>query len=105
MNETVHTSLCDGCDVVMKHRTETETNDWVFGHAREVHNTILGEADVMDLAEGRTERFIWPRNLSLDAEAEVEANGSDQAAGSDDVVCVHEEGESHVGGVRRSRPG
>ncbi len=68
-----HTSICDACEVVMEHPTEVEANDWVFVHAREVHNTILVEADVIDLADGRTETFIWPRNLPLDADSAGEA--------------------------------
>jgi hypothetical protein len=35
----------------MEHMTEVEANDWVFAHAREVHYSILDEADIMDLAE------------------------------------------------------
>ncbi len=69
----VHTAICDACDVVMEHPTEIEANGWVFAHAREVHNTILDEADVIDLADGRTETFIWPRNLPLDVASEEEA--------------------------------
>ncbi len=69
----VHTAICDACDVVMEQPTEIEANDWVFAHAREVHNTILDEADVIDLADGRTETFIWPRNLPLDVASEEEA--------------------------------
>ncbi len=68
-----HTAICDACDVVSEHPTEVEANAWVFVHAREVHNTVLEEADVMDLADGRTETFIWPRNLSLDADSQEEA--------------------------------
>ena len=70
-----HTAICDACDVLMEHRTEAEANDWVFAHVREVHNTILDEADVIDLAEGGTETFIWPRKLPLDADCEEEAMG------------------------------
>ena len=43
-----HTAICDACDVVIEHRTEVEANDWVFAHVREVHNTILDEADVIE---------------------------------------------------------
>jgi hypothetical protein len=68
-----HTAICDACDVVMEHPTEVEANTWVFVHAREVHDTDLDEADVIDLADGRTETFIWPRNLSLDADFQEEA--------------------------------
>ena len=68
-----HTAICDACDVVMEHRTEVEANDWVFAHVREVHYTILDEADVIDLADGGTETFIWPRKLSLDTDSEEEA--------------------------------
>ena len=68
-----HTGICDACDVVIEHRTEVEANDWVFAHVREVHNTILDEADVMDLADGGTETFIWPPKLPLDAHSEEEA--------------------------------
>lgn len=57
----VHTAICDACDVVMEHGSEQEANDWVFAHVRKVHDTILDEADVIDLAEGGTETFIWPR--------------------------------------------
>ena len=68
-----HTGICDACDVVMEHRTEVEANDWVFVHAREVHNTILDEADVIDLADGGTETFIWPPKIPLDADSKAEA--------------------------------
>lgn len=68
-----HTAICDACDVVMEYRTEVEANDWVFAHAREVHKTILDEADVIDLADGGTETFVWPRTLPLEAEAEEAA--------------------------------
>jgi len=71
--EVAHTSICDACDVVMEHPTEVEANAWVFAHALEVHDTVLDDADVMDLAGGHTETFIWPRNLSLDADAQEEA--------------------------------
>jgi hypothetical protein len=57
----------------MEHRTEGEANDWVFAHAREVHNTILDEADVIDVAAGGTETFIWPRKLPLDTDSQEEA--------------------------------
>lgn len=57
----------------MEHPSEAEANDWVFVHVREVHNTILDEADVIDLAEGGTESFIWPRMLRLDTDSEREA--------------------------------
>jgi hypothetical protein len=57
----------------MEHESEGEANDWVFAHVREVHDTVLDEADVIDLAEGGTETFIWPRLLPLDAESEKEA--------------------------------
>ena len=68
-----HTAICDACDVVIEHGTELEANGWVFAHAREVHKTILDEADVIEVAGGGTETFIWPRNLPLDAEADREA--------------------------------
>ena len=57
----------------MEYGTEVEADDWVFAHAREVHDTALDEADVIDLANGRTETFIWPGTLALDADAEREA--------------------------------
>jgi hypothetical protein len=57
----------------MEHMTEVEANDGVFAHARELHNSILDEADIMDLAEGRTETFIWPPKLPLDADSSEEA--------------------------------
>jgi hypothetical protein len=57
----------------MEHPTEVEANDWVFAHVREVHNTILDEADVIDLADGGTETFIWPPKLLLDVDSEEEA--------------------------------
>ena len=68
-----HTAICDACNVVMEHGTEVEANDWVFAHARDVHGTILEEADVIEVAGGGTETFIWPRLLPLDAESEKEA--------------------------------
>lgn len=68
-----HTAICDACDVVMEHRTEVEAKDWVFAHAREAHNTSLDEADVIEVAGGGTETFIWPRLLPLDADSEREA--------------------------------
>ena len=68
-----HTAICDACEVLMEHGTEGEANDWVFVHAREVHNTILDEADVVDLADSGTETFIWPRKLGLDSHSEEEA--------------------------------
>jgi hypothetical protein len=70
-----HTSICDACDIVMQHDTEVEANDWVFAHVREVHDTIFDEADVIDLADGGTETFIWPPKLSLDTDSEEEAVG------------------------------
>jgi hypothetical protein len=45
----------------------------VFAHATEVHNSILDEADVIDLADAGTETFIWPRQLALDADSQEEA--------------------------------
>jgi hypothetical protein len=68
-----HTAICDACDVVVEHRTEVEANDWVFAHTSEIHNAILDEADVMDLADGATETFIWPPKLPLDNASEEEA--------------------------------
>ena len=68
-----HTAICDACDVVMEHRTEAEANEWVFAHARAAHDTVLDEADVLDLGEGATETFIWPRNLPLDTDSEEQA--------------------------------
>ena len=68
-----HTAICDACDLVTEHGTELEANDWVFAHVSEVHHTILDEADVIDLAQGGTETFIWPRLLRLDADSEKEA--------------------------------
>jgi hypothetical protein len=57
----------------MQHGTETEANDWVFAHVRKVHNTIFDEADVIDLADGGTETFIWPPKLPLEADSEEDA--------------------------------
>jgi hypothetical protein len=68
-----HTAICDACDVVMEYRTEVEAIDWVFAHTQEIHNAIIDEVDVMDLADGATETFIWPPKLPLDTACEAEA--------------------------------
>lgn len=73
VSDVAHTAICDACDVVMQHPTEAEANDWVFAHVREVHDTTLDEADVIDLANGGTETIIWPPKLPLDADREEEA--------------------------------
>jgi hypothetical protein len=70
-----HTGICDACDVVTEHQMEADAKDCVFAHAREAHNTVLEEADIIDLADGGTETFIWPRMLRLDADWEEEAMG------------------------------
>lgn len=68
-----HTSICDVCDVLMEHPTEGDANEWVFAHVRDVHETVIEEADVIDLADGGTETFIWPRKLALEAGVETDA--------------------------------
>jgi hypothetical protein len=73
VSDVAHTAICDACDVVMQHPTELEANDWVFAHVRDVHDTTLDEADVIDLANGGTETFIWPPKLPLDAHRQEEA--------------------------------
>jgi hypothetical protein len=57
----------------MEHTTELEADEWVFAHVRAVHNTIFDEADVIDLADGGTETFIWPPKLPLDTDSEEDA--------------------------------
>lgn len=73
VDEVAHTAICDVCDVVVEHGTEVEANGWAFVHAREVHGTVLEEVDVIDLPDGQTETFLWPRNLALAADAEKAA--------------------------------